>query len=372
VATNGALALAPGPGAALVTGIHPSLLLGFSPVTSTADDGQSWAAGSPAPGLARVPDALAVAPAGTPLLILARGGRVETARPASGITSPAASPGPSSAPSARSQSAATSAHASAASARARPAATPGPSSAAAASGPAASGDASSTPAPSAGPSSAGTGWSTVTSLRALAATPAGRACHPVQLTAVAFTPAGAPAVAAACARPGVTGLFTRAGGTWRLAGPVLPAALQGRAVSVLRLTRTGPRLTALLQAGTGRTAEVLAAWQQDGRWSVSTALPLAGRTLQSSSFGPDGATALALAGQHGAWLPGPGAAWRSLPPLPPGRSATLALPAAGQVDVLATAGSTLTAWQLHPAPDGPGTWVRTQTTKVPIQYGSSA
>jgi len=65
---------------------------------------------------------------------------------------------------------------------------------------------------------------------------------------------------------------------------------------------------------------------------------------------------------------GPGASWRALPPLPSGRTVTLALPAAGITDALTADGSSLTAWRLAP---GSATWARTQTIKVPNQYGSS-
>ena len=51
-------------GGTLVAGIRPSLDLGFSPITSTADQGRQWTASPPQPGLANVPDALAVAPGG--------------------------------------------------------------------------------------------------------------------------------------------------------------------------------------------------------------------------------------------------------------------------------------------------------------------
>jgi hypothetical protein len=66
---------------------------------------------------------------------------------------------------------------------------------------------------------------------------------------------------------------------------------------------------------------------------------------------------------------GPGAAWRLLPPLPHGLAVVLALPASGTIDLLAAAGSTLTAWQLT---GQPARWTRTQAIKVPIQYGSSS
>jgi hypothetical protein len=76
-----------------------------------------------------------------------------------------------------------------------------------------------------------------------------------------------------------------------------------------------------------------------------------------------------LSGHRGETLPGPGASWRALPPLPHGRTVTLALPAAGITDALAADGSSLTIWQLRP---GSAAWARTQAIKVPIQYGSSS
>ena len=78
---------------------------------------------------------------------------------------------------------------------------------------------------------------------------------------------------------------------------------------------------------------------------------------------------MVLSGHRGETLAGPGASsWQALPPLPSGRTVTLALPAAGTTDVLTVDGSSLTAWRLAP---GSATWDRTQTIKVPIQYGSS-
>jgi hypothetical protein len=314
VATNGAIALAPGDGNSLVTGIHPSLLLGFSPITSTPDGGRTWSAGAPDPGLAGVPDALAAAPAGGQLITLEHDGRVDLGRPGAG---------------------------------GRPA---------------------------------------LTSTSALARTPAGRACQLSGLTAVAFSPAGAPLLAGQCARPGVAGIFVDRGGAWRAAGAALPASLRGERIEVLRLTRTGSQLTALLQAGAGRAASLVAAWSATGsQWTLSPPLRLNGLGVQSSSFGR-GSLAVELTGRRGELLAGPSASWQPLPELPAGRTVTLALPAADEVDALAAAGSVLTAWQLHAGPPsasgaavsltagafGPGSWTRTQQTTVPIQYGSSS
>ncbi len=179
VATNGAIALSV-QGQSLVVGIHPSLLLRFSPITSTADGGHNWATGAPDPGLASVPDALAIAPDATRLVALDRNGGADVAVIRSapgghGITGPS-------------------------------------------------------------------GWKTLVSVRALAATPGGRACRLTALTATAFGSSGVPLLAGNCAAPGVAGIFALAGGRWRAAGPprsALPAALRHQQVRVLRLVRAG-------------------------------------------------------------------------------------------------------------------------------------
>jgi hypothetical protein len=318
VATNGAIALATSPaehaggtpvaagsGQALVTGIHPSLLLDFSPVTSTPDAARHWSADTPDRGLASVPDALGAAPGSAQLIALDRDGDVRLASTAHGA------------------------------------------------------------------------WTTLTSSGALAAAPPGRSCQLTALTAVAFDPSGAPVLAGACGRTGVAGIFAYRGGTWHAAGPSVPAALRGQRIQVLRLVRTGSRLTALLQAGTGRSASVRVAWSAGGSWSLSGALPVAAAPVLSSSFGSSGAAVVTLAGGRASLLSGPGGAWRSLPALPPGRSVTLALPPGGGVAALAADGSELTAWRLPPSASGqssggPTRWVRVQQIKVPIQYGSSS
>jgi hypothetical protein len=309
VATNGAIALGVRGGRALVTGIHPSLLLGFSPITSTPDGGRSWSAGPPDPGLASVPDALATAPHGGQLIALDRNGSAELADP--------------------------------------------------------------------GQSS----WKPLASTRSLAATPAGRPCRLDELTAVAFEPSGVPAVAGNCGGAGVAGIFAYAGGTWHAAGPSLPVALGRQKVEVLRLVESGERLTALLQAGTGRGASLITAWTTGDRWQLSPALRLGGRAVLSSSFGNGGGAAVELAGGRGYFLAAPGRSWQPLPQLPPGRTVTLALPAGGGVDALAANGSVLTVWRLSsgsrsgsgaPATGSVGAWMKTQRTTVPIQYGSSS
>jgi hypothetical protein len=297
VATNGAIALGVQGGRSLVAGIHPSLLLDFSPITSTADGGRKWAVGAPDAGLANVPDALASAPDGGQLIALDRTGNVE-------LTGGSGQAG-------------------------------------------------------------GAGWRKLTSTRTLAS---GRTCRLGSLAAVAFSPAGSPVVAGNCTRPGAVGIFADQAGAWHTAGPALPAALRSQPVRVLRLTRTGSRLTALLQVGTGKAASLLLTWLAgDGQWTESAALPLAGRAVLSSSFGSDGAAAVELTGQRAELVTGPGAAWQALPSLPPGRTVTLALPIGGGVDALVTGGNLLTVWRVAGS-----RWTKAQTTNVPIQYGSSS
>lgn len=213
-------------------------------------------------------------------------------------------------------------------------------------------------------------WTTLTSSHTLAAAPAARGCALTGLTAAAYTPAGAPLLAGTCSRPGVTGIFASAGGTWHLTGPALPASLAGQRVRVLRLSRAGGRDVALLQAGTGASASLLAAWTSDGgqHWQLSAPLGLDGAAPVSASFGAGGATAVVLSANRGEILAGPGASWRALPRLPAGHTITLAMPAAGITEALAASGSQLTVWQLT---SGSAAWARTQAINVPIQYGSS-
>jgi hypothetical protein len=215
-----------------------------------------------------------------------------------------------------------------------------------------------------------TSWTTLASQRVLASTQAGRQCGLQNLTAVAFSPSGASLLAGACARPGTAGIFAARDGTWQAAGPQLPTALDRQDITVLRLTRTANGTAALLAAGTGPAARVLAAWSADNgsHWVLSPSFRLNGARLTSTSFGPGGSAAIVLNGNRGQTIAGPGAAWRSLPPLPPG-TATLAPDVAGGFDALAVHSTKLTVWHLAA---GSPAWDATQTITVPIQFGSSS
>ena len=204
----------------------------------------------------------------------------------------------------------------------------------------------------------------------LAAAPAARACALTGLTAAAYTAAGSPMLAGTCSRASTVGIFGYADGTWHHSAPSLPASLAGQRVRVLRLSRAGPGDVALLEAGTGPSASLLAAWSSDGgrQWRVSPAFRLGAAYAESVSVGAGGAAAVVLSGHRGVTLAGPGASWRALPSLPAGRTVTLALRAAGTAEALVAGGGSLTVWQLRPGAAG---WARTQAITVPIQYGSS-
>src|SRR5216683_2411383 len=73
-----------------------------------------------------------------------------------------------------------------------------------------------------------TSWATLVTVRALAASPPGRACGLAGLTAAGAGPSGSPLLAGDCARPGVAGLFAKTAAGWQAAGPALPAELAGK------------------------------------------------------------------------------------------------------------------------------------------------
>jgi hypothetical protein len=212
---------------------------------------------------------------------------------------------------------------------------------------------------------AGDSWTQLAATGAVAATAAGRRCEVTGLTAVAYTPSGTPLAAASCARPGIAGIFARTTGTWQAAGPALPG---GRAVRVLRLTGTADGDTALLQAGTGGTASLLAAWTGDGtRWTASSPLSTGTGQVIASGTGPGGAIWVLLPDGRAETVPGPRASWRPLPPVPRGTAALAAGPGSGAFEALAVSGGKLTVYRLTPT----DAWAKTQVISVPIQYGSS-
>jgi hypothetical protein len=214
----------------------------------------------------------------------------------------------------------------------------------------------------------GIGWATLTSQHSLAGTTAGKECKLDHLMAAAFSPAGIPMVAAACAHAGTAGIFAYAGGAWHHAGPVLPAAYAHEAITVLRLTTVTGATMALLAAGSGSAAQLLAAKSTDSgaHWALSPALSLRAAP-KSASFGTGGTAAVTLPGNHADTLTAIAGGWQPLPTLPAG-TVTLAQALTAGWDALAVHGATLTVWRLTP---GARAWSITQTIKVPIELGSS-
>jgi hypothetical protein len=212
-------------------------------------------------------------------------------------------------------------------------------------------------------------WTTLATRPTLAATPAGRRCGLRPLSAAAYSPSGMPLLAGACAHPGTAGIFAYTGATWHPAGPQLPPALARENITVLMLTTTAGRTTALLAASAGSATSVLAAWTagNGSHWALSRPFRLNGAKLTSASPGPRGTTAIILNGNRGQAIAGPGTSWQPLPRLPPG-TATLAPGPAGGLDALAVHRTTLSVWHLAP---GGAAWHTTQTINVPILFGSS-
>jgi len=214
-------------------------------------------------------------------------------------------------------------------------------------------------------------WTRLAAPGAIASSAAARGCDVTALTSVSLTAAGTPLAGASCAHPGVAGIFSQASGSWQAMGPSLTGKLATQPVRVLRLTQFAAAGTmALLQAGTGDTASLLAAWTTDGiYWTVSPPLAANGAQVLSTGAGPASTAAwVLLAGGHAATVAGPGAAWRQLA-APPGGTTVLAPGPGGALNALAVSGgSKLTVSRLTPA----GAWQQTQVISVPVQTGSSS
>jgi hypothetical protein len=173
------------------------------------------------------------------------------------------------------------------------------------------------------------------------------------------------------ARPGIAGIFAYHHGAWQAAGPALPPPLAARTEQVRRLTSTGTGDVAVLQAGQGSGARVLAAWTADHgkHWTLSPPLALDAAQVVSTALRSNGSIALTLTSRTAVTIAGPGTQWKSLPSLPSGRTVTLAFRPAGGLDALAADGSDMTSWQLD---SHHSRWTKPQAIKVPIQYGSSS
>jgi hypothetical protein len=180
----------------------------------------------------------------------------------------------------------------------------------------------------------------------LATSAAARQCGVLAVSALSFWPGRGLVAGASCARPGVAGVFTEAGGGWRAAGPALPARYGGARVTTLRLGGG----SALLLAG----GDLLASWP-----GLSAPLPAGPGGVLASGFGPGGEIWVLLAGGRAARI-SPNGEWQSVPRVPSGTTAL-----AGH-EALAVSGSVLTVWRLAGS-----AWAKAPVLTVPINNGSS-
>jgi hypothetical protein len=216
-------------------------------------------------------------------------------------------------------------------------------------------------------------WSTLVTLSTLQR--ASKSCDARRLQAVAFTAGGSALVGVQC-RHGV-GLFTDATGSWHHTGPSSVTKARTAPTSVIRLVSTGSTTTALLATVRSGRTELAALWEAaDGTWTTSPALGVQSAGPVATSVAADGGIAVLLGSSHGlaveAVAPG-GTKWSKLP-RPPHQ--TVALATSGgtstspdQTDLFTAEGAQLGVYALSPT----GTsWVQTQSSQVPLAYGSSS
>jgi hypothetical protein len=230
-------------------------------------------------------------------------------------------------------------------------------------------------------------WTSLVSLRALAATTAGRACGLTALTSAAASatdtelagaaagPIGTAMLVGDCGRPGVAGIFARVGAGWRLVGPAAPVAPAGQRITVLRLASTSAGVAALLAAGTGRDEVLIPAWATgpEATWTLGRPFHLDGSQVESVSLGAGNQWGLVLSGRRGEILGQPAGSGRSRPaltwptPISLPAATTILLPGPRQLTALAPSDSAVTIWQLATV----GTWSRLQVIGVPVSPGAS-
>ncbi len=204
-------------------------------------------------------------------------------------------------------------------------------------------------------------------------------CGVSDLSAVAFSPAGDPMVAATCSGRGTVGLFTRIDGSWQASGPGLHGALGRVSTSVLRLGSSGTSTVALVETTAASNHSLVALWQTGSVWSGSAARAVPrGGSIAATSLGLGGMLAVLAHTKSGGLLAtyvAPGRPWAALP-TPPVHTVALADVTPNRIsfgatlfDAFTVNGQSLSVYALTPA----GTrWVLVQTIRVPLAYGSSS
>jgi hypothetical protein len=217
-------------------------------------------------------------------------------------------------------------------------------------------------------------WATLITGRSLASSPPGRGCGILALTAVAYDASGSALVGAACDQPGVAAVYVHQSGSWRQAGPKLPASLADDRAEVLSLRESGSGIVALigLTGAAGRSLVGARLPAGSSTWTLSPSLDLTS-SAQLLSFGPATGSRLFVLLSAGSGASrveitgGTPAAWNALPEIEKG-VATVAFGSDGRIDALVAGGTTMRDYVLHARSDH---WQLGQTMSVNILYGSS-
>jgi hypothetical protein len=216
----------------------------------------------------------------------------------------------------------------------------------------------------------GSGWTSLVTLRALAATPAGRSCGLAGLLAAAVTSSGDPLVAGSCSRPGRVDVFERSATGWTAHADTLRGPEAKQQVSVVKLASAGARTEVLLVAGSGRTQAVIQSWLSSRTGTLTTGVPLImkGSPVTSTITAADGGSGVVMAGRVQFEAPAGGGGWyNSAPTALPGPEAVLALGsgldrrASAPLTALVPGVSSVAVWKL----DKYGKWHRTQLISIP-------
>jgi len=219
-------------------------------------------------------------------------------------------------------------------------------------------------------SDAGNTWVTIAKPGAIAASPAGKACGRVVVSAVSFGPtAGQVLAAGSCGAGGTTAIFAYSGGAWQRLRLPVTGQLE-RLTSGVALERAKAGLTELWAPGTGWYAYAPLSNSKPPTltgWRASAPLPTTGQIAASGTL-VDGGVWVLLPGGQAATIDGPGQQWLLLPPLP-AAAKVLASGPGSAIDALAVSGAKVTVWQLAKEAT---LWAKVQTISVPIQYGSSS
>ncbi len=217
-------------------------------------------------------------------------------------------------------------------------------------------------------------WRTLDTLNAVQIQPAFRSCSPTAITSVTFDQDGSPIIGAACAKPGIVGLFRYSKGHWnRLLN--LHTGTPKDVISVLSLSSCGVQVCGLVASNNGKQMLL----------SLLTLTPT-GANLNTVGIAPNDAHISAIGGidTGGVWL-----LYRERRllhgivkftsnsrsitlPVMPTDAATLVSTASGEIYsfALADGGDKLLESKL--STNAPYHWNFVATRHFPIPYGSSS